>query len=245
MDSELISIVRNAYTRNDFWSKEAKRLYPAISLFRCAIDWKKTIIRFLREFSYIEEHYAILLELTGETFVEFLGRLISALMFQNHISKSEREQLLISLDAGSILNIPKNNFAQALIFKACLEIGRLRPAPAKLPSIIEFAQEVRQVIVLLKYPIEKALPKVAYCDPFAFSPGEFIYLTNKYRSTADYHLAASHYFADLEYHTALEEIARNYFNMDEAYKVLSHKQDLSPNESIFVIKYQAFRDCIF
>lgn len=244
MDFELISKVRRAYHRNDFWSKEAKRLYSVVPLFRRTIDWSDTIARFIREFSYIEEHYAPILELTGETCVEFLSRLVSALMLRNHLSTNEHKQLLNSLSTGFVFNISKSPYAQALTFKACLELGGLRPAPTKLPSIIEFAKDVRTVHALLEYPVEKALPRVAQIDTLTLSPNEFSTLMEKYRSTADYHLAASHYLAEFDYHRAVEEIARKYISMDEAYEALCNKSDRSPNESVFVEKYQRIRKSI-
>ena len=232
MDFELISKVRRAYHRNDFWSDEAKRLYPVIPLFSRTIVWSDTIAKFIREFRYVEENHAMLLEQTGETCVEFLSRLISALMLRKQLSTGEHGQLLNSLATGSALNIPKSPYAQALIFKACLEIGRLRPpAPTELPSIIEFAQDVRKVYVLLEYPIEEALPRVAQIDIHTMqllSPFEFLALLEEYRSTADYHLAASYFFAEFDYHRALREIARKYISMDEAYESLHNKSDRSP-----------------
>jgi hypothetical protein len=239
--SELISKVRCAYNRDDFWSKEAKRLYPTIPFFRRTIDWSNIIAKFIQEFRYIEEHHAPILELTGETCVEFLGRLVSALMLRGELSASEHEQLLDSLAAGSGFNTPRSLYVQALVFKACLELGRLRPPPPKIPSIIEFAKEVRTVYALLEYPLEEPLPRVAQIDAVILPPKEFLALMEKYRSTADYHLAASYHLTELDYHRAVGGIARRYLSMDEAYETLHGKTDRSSNESVFVDKYERIR----
>lgn len=244
MDFELISKVRRAYHRNDFWSKEAKRLYPVIPLFRRTIAWSDTIVRFIQEFSYVEEHYAPVPELAGEACVEFLSRLVSALMLRKHLSVSEHEQLLNSLATDSALNVPKSPYAQTLIFKACLELGRLRPPPTKLPSIIEFAKDMRTVHALLEYPVEEALPRVAQIDALTLPADEFSALMEKYRSTADYHLAACFYLAEFDHYRAVKEIAQKYISMDEAYEALRNKSDRPPNKSVFVEKYQQIRERI-
>ena len=109
--SELILKIRSAYHRSDFWSKEAKRLYPTIPFLRRSIDWSDTIPRFIREFRYVEVHHAPILELSGETCVEFFGRLASALRLRNELSASECEQLIASLTVGSGFNTPPSPYS--------------------------------------------------------------------------------------------------------------------------------------
>ena len=230
--------IRGAYHKSDFWAKEAKRLYPVIPFFRPRIHWPTTIAKFITEFRYIEEYHAPVLELTGETSVEFLCRLTSAMKLKNQLSGIEEEQLIAFFISNSTINIPDKPYAQALIFKACLELGRLRPPATKIPSVIEFAKEARTVHSLLEYSLEQPLPRVVPVDTLHRSPDEFSTFFSTFRSTADYHLAASYHLAEFQYHRAISEIARYYPNMGEAYKSLCNKSNRSDCENMFVDKYE-------
>jgi hypothetical protein len=237
-----LEIIRCAYHKSDFWAKPAKHLYPLISIFHPTLDWPAIITKFMKEFNDVEENYSSLLKITGETCVEFFCRLSSALKQLHKISVTEEELLLAFFVRNSAIPTPTNFYAQALIFKACLEIGRLRPDPIEINSIIEFAREVRTVAPLFYYPLELPLPIVADVDKIPMNPHEFSIFSSAIRSTADYHLAASFRLADFDYHRAVGEIARQYLNFDSAYNSLRNKNDLSSCESVFVEKYERIRN---
>jgi hypothetical protein len=234
----LMDRIKGAYRKRDFWAKQAKRLYPTITFIRPGIHWQTAIAGFVAEFGYIEMHYAPVLELTRETSVEFLCRLTSAMKLKNQISSTEEEQFITFFISRSAMHIPDKPYAQALIFKACLELGRLRPAARKIPSVVEFAKEARTVRALLEYPLERPLPRVMSVDTIHMSSDEVSAFFSAFRSTADYHLAASHYLAEFQYHRAMSEIARFYLNMDEAYTSLCSRSNRSDSERTFVENYE-------
>ena len=153
---------------------------------------------------------------------------------KNQISPTEEKQFIDFFISLSTINVPDNPYAQALIFKACLEIGRHRPSPPKIFSFNVFTEVALTVNNLLEYPLEKPLPKVAFYNTMLMSTNDFSLLC----SSADYHLFASHYLGYFQYHKAISEIAQNHLNMEDAYEILSSKTNRSDSEETFIDKYK-------
>lgn len=250
----MIDIVRSAYVPSDFYSKVAKRTCRRFLFFRPRLDWCRTIGDFLEEYATVEDNVGYILEATRELVREFLARLICRLRRMGQLSEAEQAGILGALRRASSVPDVRSERAQALILKACLELGRQRvrfhPAHHIGSDYRRRILTVEQIIVMSidsRSPnpgpgAESELTRQSKVDDSRTEP---ICDLTRLRSIPEYHLAeASHYAFDPDYSKAVKEISLDYDSLDEAFSDITAKTPRSEQEDQFASKYTRMADFV-
>jgi hypothetical protein len=234
MAHSLLETVRRAYKREDFWAHEAKGLYSAFGLFRRTIKLDRTIAAFVREFADFQEHYGLIpmLERTSESLQDFFSRLASSLTLRGQLSPAERRGIRTFRKGDTSFPVPMDDHAQAVFLKACLELGRFRPATRRGGGI--GVGELRTIGELLDYPLDKLLPTSGL-------PRESPLTLDKAKTIVEYHLAIASDVGDRDYWRAVEEVASRFELLSEAHQSLNTKACLTPSDRVFVSHYERYR----
>lgn len=228
----MLENIRDLYNKNEFWSHTAKSLYPTLPFLKKKIIWTEIMPKFFEEFKTFESRRGFIVG-TKEPFQEFFKRLASALVFKGKLSKLDYEKFSDALfTQGFPIPDLQSEYGKDIIFRACLECGRPRRDIANKEFFFNFVKEPRTVYNFVEYPIDKPLPKIM--EVSSEDSGVEI-LIEKLRKTVDYHLVACG--ADLEYMVALREIATRFMDLEEAYKTLKNRPNLTEEEKIFITVY--------
>ena len=219
--------VRRAYRAQKprFWSKECKKI---CGLFGAA-RWSHTVDRCLREIRSTQQKYGYLpsFNKTSEMWQSFVSRLIGSLYIAGYITDVEKEQLLRVVTDEALLPELNNDYAKGVIFKACLEIGRIRPFGCALT-----------IDHLMDKPINNPLP-------------EWVSITNTLASkgqpnrSVEFHLAVSNSYGDHEYNSAVVKLSIEYGTLDAAHQELSKKVEFEDYERYFLERYEEYSRSIF
>jgi hypothetical protein len=195
----------------------------------------------IRELQDVDRHRSALLGPTGETLAEFLARATCALRIREFVTMLEERQALSALEAPNASFPQLEHFhAQAVLFKACLELGRLRPQPPYGVYGVSPGGLVLTVDQLVSLPLETPLPK-AFVEP---SPLERTLMRDRARATVEYHLAASQKLAVFDYHRAVQAVGRRYLDLRVAFDSLRHGAQVSDAEHIFIQQYESWSERI-
>jgi hypothetical protein len=227
-------VVRSAYAPRDFWSKVAKRSCRRLLGLRPRLNWCRTVKQFLREFAEVEDSHGYILESTGELATEFLARLVCRLGRMGELSETEQSAMLASLRREAPVPVIGGQLAQALILKACLEIGRPRTRERMFGcSRLELYIHVRTVDEILSTKLENPLPNPQRSDsvPFLFTPE----VLNRIRSTPEHHLVWAY---DHDYRNAVKAVSLAYDTLDDAFREISMKTSPPELEKRFALKYK-------
>ena len=156
----MLESVREAYDPKDCWSKVAKRLCGRSLFGRPRLDWTVAIRDFLLEYSDVEEHYGAVLKATNESVQDFLERLVCRLALSRDLTQTERSAVLAALKNRTAMPSIHGERPKALVLKACLEMGRLRPTP---PDMLRREPGMSMITVddLVTHPLASPLPKSA------------------------------------------------------------------------------------
>jgi hypothetical protein len=238
-----LDVGRSAYAPHDFWSKVAKRSCRRLLGFRPRLNWRRTVAQFLEEFAAVEESHGYILQSTRELVPEFLARLTCRLCRMKELSEAERAAMLDALKRKASVPEIGGELASALIFKACLEIGRLRTRALILgTTYLELYIHVRTVDEILTTKLEIPLPNppALACMPFPLTPEN----KTRIRSTPEYHLALASRSCDREYWEAVEAVSLAYDTLDDAFREISTKTSPSELEKRFALKYKQMANWI-
>lgn len=235
----MVEDVRDAYSPADLWSKVAKRICRRPALLRRRLNWSRAVREFVDEYSYIQDTRGYILEASGERIQDFLVRLTCRLHLHGEMTAAERDAFLRALRTDSPVPELDSERARALVLKACLEFGRLRPSPPKSLSVKDLVEYVRTIDELFDTPIHLPLPRRATLDTMRLTPDEFSRVLARARSTPEYHLAVAHYVADFEYAHAVEYVSCVYASLDDAFLAISRKGARSGVEERFASEYAA------
>lgn len=238
----MIDIVRNTYAPSNFWSNVAKRTCRRLLFFRPRLNWRRTIKGFLQEFANFEEKRGYILEPTRERVGEFLARLICRLRRMGELSEAEQAVILAALRRESSVPDVRSERAQALILKACLELGRRRvrfhPGFFIGGALRRRILTVEQIVLL---SIDSPLP-----NPRNDSPMSNNWITEqipdpaRVRSIPEYHLAEG----SGDYRKAVQEISLAYDSLDEAFSTIIAKPRRSEREHQFASNYTRMADVV-
>lgn len=227
-------VVRSAYAPRDFWSKVAKRSCRRLLGLRPRLNWCRTVKQFLREFAEVEDSHGYILESTRELATEFLARLVCRLGRMGELSETEQSAMLASLRREAPVPVIGGQLAQALILKACLEIGRRRTQERIFGCTpLELYIHVRTVDEILSTKLENPLPNPQPLDsvPFLVTPE----VLNRIRSTPEHHLVLAH---DDDYRNAVKAVSLAYDTLDDAFREISLKTSPPELEKRFALKYK-------
>ncbi|MGA2456891.1 MAG: hypothetical protein ABSF85_04940 [Terriglobales bacterium] len=198
---------------------------------------------FLLEYAAVEKAHGCILESTGELFSEFLARLTCRLQRMEELTEGEKAAVLAALRSKSLMPDLRSDRAQALILKACLELGRLRP---RHRFITVHCSPIMTVEEIVESTIGVPLPKPATYDysPIA-SPSIYSNLLKRARATPEYHVAVASENADRDYREAVQEVSRKYDSLDVAFREIETKSQLTQREEQFVTKYREYAAVIW
>ena len=235
--SEETQKVRTIYAPSDLWSNVGKRVCRSFLFFRPSLNWPAAMKNFKAEFDYIEETRCPVLEATMELASAFLARLACALRCRDCLSEADGNMLTKAFQGVGEFEEIGDSFSSAILLKACLEMGRLRPAPRKGFHAITAFEDIRTVDELLSYPLEKPLPRRAEIDSMRLSPEQFGSLLQKMRTTPEYHFAIASKIADFEYHSAVAAVARRFPKLSDAIDFLQRTPNPTKDEQLFLQRY--------
>jgi hypothetical protein len=240
----IIDDLRRAYSRLDFWSKSARRACRKPLFLRRKLNWRLAVQKFLDECDDVENNYGPVLELSDESIHGFLGRLVCRLKRMGRLDEPEATSVLDSLERDSAIPDVQDEVSSALILKACLEYGRLRPAAPYYHSVAVLMGGLPTVDDIVNLNVDTPLTIGVGFRASLVSPLEYSRICASARSRPEFHFVVAKDHTDFEYGHAVGLIGRDFDSLDVAYREISGRGPKTSAESMFISKFNAMSKLI-
>jgi hypothetical protein len=106
--------------------------------------------------------------------------------------------------------------------------------------VIDLFRDLLTVDQIITTPLEEALPKVRDIDTLWMAPDTFAQRLEEARTSPDFHLAASYYSGDFEYHKAVVAIACRFADLRKAFQDLSQQPNRTQAEELFISQFNRY-----